>query len=339
MAVNRGLGVRQNGNIGTTAKEMRLALAGLLAENSLGVPRSGLLDPVASAVVTGSGGWTYNVLPCNPVKNRAAGEGVYMWSFSDASTVPTSVAPGTGFRYDLIWTKQNDLDKGDPDNLAYVGVTEGLAASSPAKPYGSVPEGALVLAEALVGAGATGTNHVSVTITQVFPFTTTRGAVLPVRDATERDAITAQNGQRVRRLDLGDTIETRRNGAWMATTPTLIPSGNMKVGWAIPTGAGVSAASAPRIWSPDGVTAHLAGLVRYTGGGAGDVLSVPAAYAPVDGSLRPVGTVLTSLNGTDSVNGVVIALFMEGGVIKVTYQSKTLAVGALVPLHCTWPIR
>lgn len=335
MAVNRGWGVRENGAIGTTAKEFRLSLAGLFAETTPGVPRSGLLEPTTGTIVTGTGGWTYSVAACNPVINRTAAEGVYMPTLAGATlTGAVSAAPGTGFRYDLIWVKQNDTDKGDPDNLALIGVTEGAPSPSPAKPYGTVPAGALVLAESLIAAGATSTSHANVTITQVFPYAALRGTPIPVRTVTERDVLTAVDGDQVRRLDLDDMIETRQNGAWESGRPQYVPSGNFKTGWTRLTSTG---ASTPKLWSPDGNTVILSGAVKFNAGASGDILTVPAGFTAADsGGITYLGSVQASNGAVDPVNGASVELLLEGGVVKVGYQTKSLAVGSIVPLHGTW---
>jgi hypothetical protein len=337
MAVNRGWGVRQNGTgetaVGTTAKEFRLSLAGLLAETSPGVPRSGLLDPVSATVVSGTGSWTYNVLACNPVIHRTAGEGVYMPTFTGLTPIGTSAAPGTGFRYDLIWVNQNDVDKGDPDNLAYVGVTQGAASGSPSKPYGTVPDGALVLAEALVGAGATATNHALVTITQVFPYTTVRGAPIPVRSSAERDLITATTGLQVKRLDLADLIETYQAGSWTNGRAAIIPSGNLFAGW---TRIASTGAAAPKVWSPDGVTVHIGGGVKFNAGAGAEILTVPAAFASAETGIHYLTATLASNGAVDPVNGAVIELLMENNIIRIGYQTKSVAVGSFIGLHGSW---
>lgn len=213
MTVNRGLFVRQNGAIGTTPKEARLAMAGLVAENAPGVPRQGLLFQSNSQVVSGTGSMAYSVAACNPVIERVSGEGVYTPTLTGTTTVATDPAPGSGSRYDLIWVKQNDVDKLDPDNLAVVGVTVGTASTSPAKPTGSVPAGALILAEALVQTGATSTSAAEVTITQVWRHTVARGGQIPVRNSSELAEITGYTGLIVTRLDMGQEY-IYRNGSW-----------------------------------------------------------------------------------------------------------------------------
>lgn len=222
MTANRGLFVRNLGTTGTTPIEGRLVLASMVAENSPGVPRQGLLDQRAATLVTGSASnMSYNVGPCNPVLNRAAGEGVYMFSLTGTTNVVTDAAPGTGSRWDLVYVKQNDPDKGDATNTAVLGVHKGTAAASPTKPYGTLPAGAYVLAEVLVNAGAANAAAAGVTITQTWRYTALRGAPIPVRNTTERAEITPGSlavGVTVRRLDVSlptmDAVERWNGTAW-----------------------------------------------------------------------------------------------------------------------------
>lgn len=217
MTANRGLFVRNNGTVGTTPIEGRLVLASMLAENSLGVPRQGLLDQRATVVVSGTANMSYDVAACTPVLNRASNEGVYMFTLTGTTNVTTTAAPGTGSRWDLIYVKQSDLDKGDSVNTATVAVLQGTSSTgTPTKPTASLPAGAYVLAEALVNTGATATNGAQVTITQVWRYTALRGAPIPVRNTTERGEITPQVFTTVRRLDLGTSaIETYDGSSWI----------------------------------------------------------------------------------------------------------------------------
>lgn len=218
MTLNRGLfvpGVTVDGQlVGTTPAEARQAMAALVAENSPGVPRSGLMFQSAVNAVTGTGNMSYNVGPIYPVVNRTAGDGVYVFSLSGTTNIPTTLAPDTGSRWDLIFVKQNDPAKGDPDNQAIAGVVQGVASSTPSKPYASVPEGALVLAEAQIQANAAATNGGSVTITQVWRHTVARGEAIPVRNTTERGELSAFTGLQVVRLDQKGIVQTYHGGGW-----------------------------------------------------------------------------------------------------------------------------
>lgn len=179
MTIKRGVGVRNVGAVGTTPLEHRLAIAGLVAETSPGVPRSGLLAQTDLSLVKGTvstAPMSYDIGPFQGVINRAAQDGAYTITGVGTTNVTTDPAPGAGSRYDLIWIKQNDTEKGDPDNSATWGVVKGLASTTPTEPTASVPAGAYVLASARVYAGATATNSASVTITQKWVHTWARQA-------------------------------------------------------------------------------------------------------------------------------------------------------------------
>lgn len=237
MTANRGLFVRNIGAIGTSPAEGRLALAGLFEQQTPGVPRSGLLNFRSRIAVTGTAGLRYDVQPMTVVISRAANEGVYLFTLTGVTSVTTS-APAAGARFDLIYVKQNDPDKGDADNAAIVGVVQGTPAASPEKPYGLLPAGALVLAEARVPAGTTATNAASVQLAQVFPQTAYAGEPVPVRSKAEQLTLTVpgtqvyhlQNG----RIDTLFAAEPNVNfaGGWQPT------GGALPHAWAARTTAG-----------------------------------------------------------------------------------------------------
>lgn len=223
MPVNRGLFVRNNGAVGTTPIEARLVQASFFAENSPGVPRQGLLGFAYTDAVKATANMSYDLSPMTIVTNRASGEGVYVFTISGGTlNQVTTAAPGTGSRFDLIYVKQNDVDKGDAGNTAVVGVVQGTSSTgTPTKPYANVPAGAYVLAEARIYSGTTATNGGSNTITQVWRHTALRGNPIPVRNTTERAEITPsafEIGIMVRRLDVVmgnmDAIERWDGDSW-----------------------------------------------------------------------------------------------------------------------------
>lgn len=216
MAGSKGLFVRQHNTgtleapvwVATTPVEARRALGGMFVQNSPGVPRTGLLDP-PDTVVTATAGMSYTLSAVHPVVHRTAGEGVYEYSFQGTTTVATAVAPGTDSRWDLIWAKQNDTEKGDPDNLVYFGVTNGAPSAVPSKPTASIPDGALVLAEARIYAGTTATQSAPNTLAQTFPYAALNGTPVKVRSKADRDTITAPRvGMEVIRMDRDNFVQT-----------------------------------------------------------------------------------------------------------------------------------
>lgn len=309
MTVNRGLFVRNNGAVGTTPIEGRLVLATMLAENSPGVPRQGLLGQKATTVVAGTANMTYDVGACSPVLNRATNEGVYLFSLTGTTNVATTAAPGSGSRWDLIYVKQNDVDKGDANNTAVLAVLQGTSGGSPTKPYASLPAGAYVLAEAQVSTGATATNGAQVTITQVWRYTTLRGVPIPVRDTTERAEITPSAGHRVARLDLNansDVLELWNGTAWESTGPKEIVFSNGGFVW-----GGSSA-----VWD------------------AG-VLSVNAGSGPSSQTSSPVPTFATAGTLSGSLK------FTEPGIYAITWMVGPSAdpgnSGYRIQTVGTWP--
>jgi hypothetical protein len=216
MAVNRGLFVRATGTaptkVGTTPLESRLALAALVAEYAPGQPRTGVMtQSIDNPAIVGasSSSMVYTVQPCEVVIARAAGDGVYIITVSGTTNVATDPAPGTGSRWDILYIKQNDTDKGDANNQPVLDVVKGTAATSPTKP--SIPSGAVSLAEARIYAGTTAASGGSNTITQTFQWTAARGAPIPVRSLGERQAIVPQIGQAVVRLDCDGWIQRYTN--------------------------------------------------------------------------------------------------------------------------------
>lgn len=144
------LGIRNDGADGTTPLALRLALAALF-------PQSGILSGLS---VKGSSSLAYSVAPGVAVCTRGAGDGSALATVAAGST-PAVAANGAGYpRIDAVWVTAHDRDQGDADNHVTLGVTQGTAAASPARP--SVPTYATVLAYMRLPAGATTTAQATV---------------------------------------------------------------------------------------------------------------------------------------------------------------------------------
>ena len=147
---NVALGIRNNGADGTTPLALRLALAALF-------PQAGILSGLG---VKGSSSLAYSVAAGVAVCTRGAGDGSTLAPVAAGST-PAVAANGTGYpRIDAVWVTAHDKDQGDADNHVTLGVTQGTAAASPARP--SVPTYATVLAYMRLPAGATTTAQATV---------------------------------------------------------------------------------------------------------------------------------------------------------------------------------
>lgn len=144
------LGIRNSGADGTTPLALRLALAALF-------PQAGILSGLG---VKGSSSLAYSVAQGVAVCTRGAGDGSALATVAAGST-PAVAANGTGYpRIDAVWVAAHDRDQGDADNHVALGVTQGTAAASPARP--SVPTYATVLAYMRLPAGATTTAQATV---------------------------------------------------------------------------------------------------------------------------------------------------------------------------------
>lgn len=177
MATFRSPFTRKDATRGSRPADGRLALAGLLtARSDLGA----LPGVISGLTVTGvASQWYYAISAGHAVTARSDADGANLPGLDGTTNTPAvSAAPGTGSRWDLIYIRQRDVDSADADSNSVIDVVQGTAGGSPTKPYASVPAGALVLAESQVSAGATGTLHANVVITQVAAKVSTRGGIV-----------------------------------------------------------------------------------------------------------------------------------------------------------------
>lgn len=286
----------------TSALEARLAQGGLLAVDGSGAldVRTGVLHgPGSTAVVSGTSStspWRYQVAAHNPVMSRGAANGAYLAAHEAAAFADTTAPPASNSRIDVIWSKQQDSQAGipTPDGVIgfIVGCTQGSAAASPVAP--AIPVGAVELARAVVLSTATGgTSGTGTTITHTGRQTVARGAPIPVRNQTERDAMTPFAGMLVSRLDLGGILEQYSGSAWWRyarkddlSTASITPSGT----WA-DTGSGGFVGLSVHKNALGEVQCH--GEIGKPGGGgavAETIATIPAGFRPASAESYNVGT-------------------------------------------------
>lgn len=206
-------------------EDHRLAIAAMLsaATSTPLTARTGVLTgPGSTTLITGTSAtapMTVNIAAHHWVTSRGTGDGVYLGTKEAAGTVDIAAAPASNSRIDVVYVKQNDASSTiSPDGSTgeLYGVATGTAAVSPTKP--ALPVGAVELGTVTVAAGATATNGAGVTIANTARQVSARGATIVVRNAAERDEITAYPAV-VYRLD-GDTFEYHGlSGAWKPLTP------------------------------------------------------------------------------------------------------------------------
>lgn len=305
MTAQRGTYVTPTaGGVGTTAQQARLSQAGLLTrDGDLGI-RPGVLSGLT---VTGTAGWYYNVSAGHAATTRGATDGAALPTVDGVTATPTvAAAPASGSRFDLVWIRQNDLDAGDADNDAVLGVTQGDASGSPARPYGLVPADALVLYEAELHAGAANTADPLVTITDVRTFTTTRGAPIPVTSLAQRNALPAIPGLEAKRMDLAGCPVERYDGASWRSEPVARFQGSM--------GAGVTVVGAANIpFTPTEDTA------------AGWNASTNAWTAPTAGTFLLIG----SMKNNSTAVAMSIKFLKNTAPVFVSPTSPSIAYGGI----------
>jgi hypothetical protein len=215
MTIHRGLYVRQTGTaptaVGTTPTQARITEGALVAQALSGQPKTGVIAGTTTGIVAGTTGMNYSISKMGAIINRANDEGVYEIASTGFTTVATTAAPGSNSRWDLVYVKQNDPDKGDADNDPVFGVVQGTVAASPTKPYSDAAvaagSGALVLAEIQVMAGTVNTS--SLTVTNVYTYSGFRGGFVRVANETDRNLLdSVAVGNAVQRMDVnGACIE------------------------------------------------------------------------------------------------------------------------------------
>ena len=166
-------GVQNNGDVGTTASDLRHILAS----------RWGSTGVVAGLSVTGSG-LAYQVAAGMAICSKGASDGMTEAWWPGGSTADVSANSSSNPRIDAVWVTSHDATQGDSDNLVAVGVTQGTPAASPAVP--TIPTYATLVAAMLVPAGATSTSAASVSASgaQAVPYGASLGILVDQVDTT-----------------------------------------------------------------------------------------------------------------------------------------------------------
>lgn len=322
MALFRGLGARKDATRGTTPIEVRKVLAGLFTAITGGIgARPGILLGADSPLVTGNATWAYNVGVFHAFVTRGATDGgqlygndgsVLIGTTGVGSTVP--VAPGAGLqRIDIIWTRHPaNTENGDVASEPLFGVASGADAAVAVAP--AIPTGALELARNLMTSAATNTLSAGNTITQSGLYTGLRGAPVPVRTQTERDALAAYDGLRVYRFDT-HSIETYNSGLARWIVGTSAPSFRIN---APIEAVNILAATAPA--ATQNIDATTAGVWYFQGNAANNAI------------LNFRGGAAASLDSLLLVNeSITFAVRITNGATPYYVTSITIDGGAVAP--------
>jgi len=140
---------------------------------------SGALQPTSSMTIRFLGDTSW-------VLSRGKSDGAVILSNVGDVTVSLDAAPSANSRYDAIYLRQNDTERGDPNSTPIVDKVTGVAAVSPVVP--AVPTGALLLGTVLVPAGAAASNASGVVISNTAQQTAINGSPIRYRSITAMNA-------------------------------------------------------------------------------------------------------------------------------------------------------
>ena len=114
--------------------------------------------------VTGRSDLTYQVGAGTALIQPDGQSGEAVLAYWPGGQTPAVSAGNAGLpRYDVIWLRAHDLDKGDSDNHVVVGVTQGTPAADPDLPLDQVPSDVVRLTAMYVPAGMTQTRSSTTT--------------------------------------------------------------------------------------------------------------------------------------------------------------------------------
>lgn len=294
---------------GLPITDNRRVFAGLVARNSDGTPRAGVLPAHANPLVTGRASMGYDVAPFVAATSRI-NTGIELVANDAVTTVPTTAAPAANSRIDVIWVRSQFVQHVDANNDVVFGVTQGTAAAVPTKP--TIPVGALELATATIL--STTTTTATVVITQTHPYTAAQGGVVWLRNQPEQDAYTPANGALGFRLDTGATL-LRVAGAWRVTSKedTAWAALPMSNGW-VNFGAPYSTARYCRI----GGVVHVTGVIKSGSTGAAAIIgTLPPGFRPDAQILKNVPTAV----GSGSIDVTVAGEIKVGANVSATFTA------------------
>lgn len=317
MTAQPGLGVTGNGVGVTTPLAHRLAQSGLVAKagGTRNLIRPGLFYDGASTIVTGTAGMSYDVAAFTAALTRGAGQGTVLLANDGTVNVPTTAAPGSNSRIDIVYVWQRDFAIDGTDSNPVIGVVQGSPAASPAAPSLAAFPGALELARITVPAGVTATNT-GTTITQTAPLTAAAGGSIPVLTVSALPSSSVE-GQRAVVLDTG--IDYRYTGsAWVAQYEEIATPITASGGYTI-TGQQLRR---------DGKTVYISFQVTKTTNWAGTenigTLN-PAA-------IRPTGRIALGSGYTDVTGAAITVRAQTSGVIGLL--GVAAGPGATVQFGC-----
>lgn len=296
--------VQQVAGVGkVTVEDHRFAQSALWTPSGNVTSRSGMVPNAASASAPGTvkaasptpNGHVF-VDPFRYAMQSNRGGGVYtltLDAIKDINILGDQAADPSNNRNDLIVAQQSDAYFGDANSDMVVRHVIGTPAGSPVDPPITGSTDYVVLARVVVRA-----NTISILGSDItnfaIPWTTATGGIVPVRNQTERDALTGWPGARCFRIDKG-WCEDYISGAWRVPNGTLVASLADVTNPVTQQFVRLSTDGRLYEWSGS-AWVKLTAFARYarTAGtqaiGSGTILQFPSLVGTADSRVTPGGT-------------------------------------------------
>lgn len=192
-----------------SAPDARLGQSAAWPKNGL-TPITGVVYAGNSTLLTATANTApmqVSVSALHFVGSKADNQGVYVGANDGTYLLTIAAAPGSGSRTDKVYIQQQDSTAGTTSPDATTAAI--IAATS-----GTLPAGAVQIGTVVVPAGVTKLTDVGVVVSTTCQWVAAAGAPIPVRNTTERDAMTPYLGMQVSRLDKGGLVQTHDGTKW-----------------------------------------------------------------------------------------------------------------------------
>ncbi|ROR81134.1 hypothetical protein SAMN06295974_0359 [Plantibacter flavus] len=182
-------------------------LAGLVAKNTSGVPRAGVLPRHTNALVTARPDMRVNVLPMELVHVK---EGARFAALTETIDVAIPNPPSANTQYNIVAYVGTDQQITGIASTSNFVVIPGTPSADPYDP--ALPDAAIPIARVAVPSTATATNSAGVVITPLHPFTAAAGGTMLFRSTSEMNLWVPADAQLARVM--GGSEYVRTAGVW-----------------------------------------------------------------------------------------------------------------------------
>lgn len=210
-----------------TTTDGRKDLAALLARDTSGNARAGIVPAHANALVTSRGDMNVDIALFNGVAVQFGGP-LLVCNDSTINLPSVLVSPLSGTNFYVVYAKWNESTSPgtDANNNTVIGTVLSTSSFATARASGTrmdasgtgLPTGAVELATVEVPTGKTATNNAGVLFTPTFQYTAVANAPVWLRNSTEETAWSPAAGSLGYRMDTS-SLRIRGASSWSDLTP------------------------------------------------------------------------------------------------------------------------